>query len=1025
VRSMFARLLLIVLVALTPGLLLQIYAESQARQTRQHLTEDEALRLARLVGEAQQRINEGADQVLTAMGSGAFVLDDHPDICQRMLTNLLTSSPRYVSAAIIGADGRFLCPPNGLSPTANISDRPYLQSALRTGEFTIGGYEVGRETGLPTIHMAKPFRRADGTIAGISVVALNLDWLAARLADLPMPPGAAVTVRDRNGILLASFPDVAGSVGQKLPTEQRDGTDTATNPGPDGPQLLTAYASAGAEPDGLRIAVGLDAETSFATVTNANRRDSVMIAAVMVLALGGTVQLGNQLVRRPFTQMLALADRWRAGDLAARASLPQDGSEFGRLAAAFDAMAAAQQIREADLRQSEAEYRATFEQASVGMAQANLDGVLLQVNDALCAITGRPRGELLGRNFREFTHPDDQATDDDHISALRLGELASGTAEKRFIRPDGRIVWVNRCVSLLQDAEGRPARLIAVIEDISARKSAQMQLEESETRLQLARDAAGLCVWDFDIASDRLIWSEQQRRWRQSGPQPAQIANDTWCNAIHPEDLGRVQHEIIEAIIDSARPFDAVYRTLRSDGVTRWLQVKASVVRDQRGKPLRMVGLTMDVTETRETEAQLRRLTADLEARVQQEIKAREAAQIRAAHAGRMLALGRLAGGIAHDFNNVLQIVLIASTLIEADAGNPNEVRRLGRLITEATEHGGATIRRLLTVGRHVSLQAEDVDVGAMLHSLQEMIALTLGPSVAVHVRVENGLPMLRADRVQLQTSLLNLVANARDAMPEGGQLFIAARAETIYAENGVDPVGLVAGRYIRLAVSDTGSGMHRSVLEDVGKPFFTTKQPGPGTGLGVAIVKSFAEQSGGGISIESQLGTGSTVTLWLPAADDSMQNLPQPEVTAQPAAGAIAIAGDDERDFPRVLLVDDEPAVRRVLAQHLQRSGFQVVVAADAAEGLAILVAGTRIDALVTDLSMRGMNGLALIRAAQECRPGLPAVLLTGCAEDGVSLAIDGAIHNAYSLLRKPITGAQLATRVRALLFGRIDAGF
>ncbi|MBS0640231.1 MAG: PAS domain S-box protein [Proteobacteria bacterium] len=1017
-RTILGRLLLIVAVALAPGLLLQIAAEYQARRTRAHLMEDEVLRLVRLVSAEQQRIVDGAEQMLTTMGSGAFVVDHHPDLCERLLGNIMKASPRYNSAGILAPDGHALCMPPGYTMAAGKQDRPYFRRALASEALAVGDYAIGRVTGQPTLHLAKSFRNSAGALDGVAMVALNLDWLARQLAALPLPAGAAASVRDGTGLLLAQFPPDPTLIGkpaladEPAPAGGRE-VGIATIRWPDGRWRLTAFAAAA---KGLQVAVGLDAETSFAAVTRANDRGLMLIGVAVSVALAATVLLSGRLIRRPVQQLLAAADRWRSGDLSARTGIHSDSNEFDRLATAFDAMAEAHQARDAALRDSEEEYRATFEQASVGMSQNALDGTLLRVNDALCAIHGSTREELLGRKFQDLTHPDDRHQDAVQVAALLAGAVPSVTAEKRYIRQDGRTVWVNRWGSLLRDRTGRPVRLITIIEDITERKATQRALQEVDTRLRLAQEAAGFGVWEWDLASTRALWSDDQWRIRGLLPRATNVDFDEWTSGIHPDDRDCVVAAFHEARLDANRPLDMTYRIVRPDNTIRWLLVKSSVVCNAQGVPERLVGLTMDVTEMRETEAQLRRLTTDLESRVQEEVKAREAAQLRAAHAERMQALGQLAGGIAHDFNNILQMVLSASTLLEEAPGDEALVSSLARLITEAAERGAATTSRLLTVGHHGLLRAETVDVAALLSRLREVFTRTLGSAITVELELADDLPCLVADKAQLETSLINLAANARDAMPKGGHLLIAGEAETIGYGSGDRPASLAAGAYVRLRVTDSGSGMDAATLAHVGRPFFTTKKAGAGTGLGLATVRSFVERSGGGMTIESTPGTGTSVTLWLPAAVESeAADWPADEPNVLPDATGPAML--------RLLLVDDEPDVLRVLRLHLTQRGCDVVLASDGAQALAMIEAGLRVDGLITDLSMPGMDGIALIHAVHQRWPGLPAVLVTGYAEVGVGLAIDGATSGAYSLLRKPVTGSQLIDRIRDLLAGRVRA--
>ena len=315
---------------------------------------------------------------------------------------------------------------------------------------------------------------------------------------------------------------------------------------------------------------------------------------------------------------------------------------------------------------------------------------------------------------------------------------------------------------------------------------------------------------------------------------------------------------------------------------------------------------------------------------------------------------------------------------------------------------------RLLAFSRRGDLRAENVDAAALLTDMAEVLTHTLGGSVVCNVDVPVGTQPLFADRGQLETVLVNLATNARDAMPSGGTLTLAAETEMV-ATGQPHPAGLPPGTYVRIVVSDTGSGMEAAVLARVTEPFFTTKEPGKGTGLGLAMAKGFVEQSGGSLSIDSVVAQGTRITLWLPGATSNVASSP-----------GIAAPTDAGFGKPCVLLVDDDAIVRDVLTSSLEDFGYAVLPVDSGAAALTRLASGDRVDIMVSDLTMPAMDGLTLIRAAQERRPGLPAVLLTGYAGDGATLAVGGAISGTFSLLRKPVTGMQLADRINALLASR-----
>ena len=354
-HSLLARLFAIVSIALVPALAFLAYTEFDAHRVRLQLVEDEARRLVRLVSAEQQRIADGAEQVLNAIGAAPGAQDNQPEFCQRLLVDLVRQSPRYTSAAIIGLDGHRICASGPFDRSEDQSDRGFFRAALATGDFVTGGYTIGRRSGRPTLPMAKPFRNHDGAVAGVAVVAIDIGWLGQQLARLPVPPEAIASIADRNGVILARTPEAARYVGRPIPATDRftlegDAIGVVPMTSLDGRRQIAAYLPPGPDPRRLRIWVGLDQDIAFAAVSRASRTGLLLIVAGAVLALALTALLGPRLIRRPVNRLLGMADRWRAGDLAARTGLRGDRSEFGRLAAAFDAMAAALDSRERALR---------------------------------------------------------------------------------------------------------------------------------------------------------------------------------------------------------------------------------------------------------------------------------------------------------------------------------------------------------------------------------------------------------------------------------------------------------------------------------------------------------------------------------------------------------------------------------------------------------------------------------------------------------------------------------------------------
>jgi len=406
-------------------------------------------------------------------------------------------------------------------------------------------------------------------------------------------------------------------------------------------------------------------------------------------------------------------------------------------------------------------------------------------------------------------------------------------------------------------------------------------------------------------------------------------------------------------------------------------------------------------SEERSQEA-LRRINADLETRVRQEVEARELAQAKLLQSEKLAALGQLAGGVAHDFNNILQTVLAGASQVERRSTDP-KIAKVARLLNEAAQRGASITRRLLSFARQGELRPEPVDVAATLNGLREMMTATIGPNYELCLAVADDLPWALVDKGQLEAALVNLIINARDATPDGGAIEISAKIG-----DPPDPFRARDGaRFVRFSVADRGTGMDEATVKRALEPFFTTKGSGAGTGLGLPMARSFAEQSGGALAVDSAPGRGTIVSLWIPVAD---------KAAFVGAAGQRPVVTPSERR-PAVLLVDDEEALRHMLAAELAEQGFQLVEAADGIEALRLLGENRPIDVLVTDLAMPGMNGVDLIREAQAVRPGLPAILITGNAMEAATAFMANAAGKKVGLVRKPIDSAGLAERIMGMV--------
>ena len=574
---------------------------------------------------------------------------------------------------------------------------------------------------------------------------------------------------------------------------------------------------------------------------------------------------------------------------------------------------------------------------------------------------------------------------------------------------------ISKSISGLSSASSLPAGSTGLLEvdEVAAamvtaaegRRHAELALRESEGRFRSIADAMPQIVWS---ARPDGTHDYHNRRWFDFVGRPPcdAMAPQEWYAAFHPDDLERAR-SLWQQCVSCGDPYELEYRLKDADGNFHWMLGRALPVKDMdTGRVARWFGTSTDIGEAVAAREALARSREELEMLVAERTSDLETTQVKLAQAQRMDALGQLAGGIAHDFNNVLQAVQGGATLIARRPAESDRVQRYAGMIHEAADRGAAITRRLLSFSRRGDLRAEPIAPQGLLPGMGELMSHTLGAGIEVNVEVEPGTPALMADKGQLETVLINLATNARDAMCGTGTILLRAGHETVEAQADDR---LPPGRYVVLSVSDTGSGMDAGTLERASEPFFTTKARGQGTGLGLSMARGFAEQSGGAIAIRSKLGEGTTVAIWLPAAGGNA------------ALAALPPAGESHPLLAsrpaRLMLVDDEAIVLETLSRQMEDWGYTVLTAGSAADALELLDRGERVDLIVSDLSMPRMDGMTFLREAHRRVPGVPAILLTGFATNTAETAIGGSVEGPFTLLRKPVEGRALAERVALLL--------
>ena len=661
---------------------------------------------------------------------------------------------------------------------------------------------------------------------------------------------------------------------------------------------------------------------------------------------------------------------------------------------------------EAALRESEARFRTLAEAIEDVFYITDLDrGALLYLSPAYEPVWGRPAAELradLGA-FLGTLHPDDRAAFQAGKEAQERGEPV--VLEYRILRPDGEARWVLDRSFPVAGAPGR--RAAGVASDVTERRRAEEALRSSERRFRALAEGVPNFVFRSRGSGERLWGSPQWVEY--AGLSEEDSLGLGWLDAIHPEDRPATMAAWAEA---GARGlFSVEHRTRRAaDGAWRWFQSRALPVRDGQDAGLQdapaaeWLGTSTDIEDLVRAREVLARGREELEALVAARTAELGAAEETLRQAQKMEAVGQLTGGIAHDFNNMLQGVSGAVEMARRrmGAGRLDDAARYLDVARDAAGRAAGLTRRLLAFARRQRLEPKPVDADALVAGMAELIRRTVGPGIEVELRLLDGGGTVLCDPNELESALLNLCINARDAMPEGGRLVVGMEDTRLSAADVAGQEGPPPGEYTVVSVSDTGQGMPPEVLERAFEPFFTTKPQGQGTGLGLSQIWGFARQSGGAVRIESAPGRGTTVRLLLPlragaaAAGEGATNPPPP---------ATGVSGT-------VLLVDDEDVVRGPAAERLRELGHAVAEARDGPEALRIL-ASSRPDLLVTDVGLpNGMNGRQVAEAARERVPGLPVLFITGYAATPLPPGME--------VIGKPFELDALARRVQTILEAR-----
>jgi PAS domain S-box-containing protein len=617
----------------------------------------------------------------------------------------------------------------------------------------------------------------------------------------------------------------------------------------------------------------------------------------------------------------------------------------------------------------------------------DLDGRVASWNPGAEKIKGYTEAEILGEHFSRFYTPEDRAAGAPE-RALRMAiETGRFTAEAWRCRKDGSRFWALVVIDPVYQ-DGTLIGFAKITRDMTEQREAHLAAMESERRFRLLVES----VTDYAICmlspEGRLTnWNVGAERIK--GYAASEIIGQHFSRFYTDEDIAAGKPEMALAIARRDGHYEVEGWRRRKDGSRFWASAAVDAIYDQ-GKLVGFAKITRDLTERQDAQ---QRLEQSRELLFQSQ---------------KMEAVGQLTGGLAHDFNNLLTGISGSLELMKRRLaqGRIADLERFMTAALDASSRAAALTHRLLAFARRQTLDPKVISPNLLIANLQDLLQRTIGPTIELEIVYATDLGSALCDPHQLDNAILNLCINARDAMPNGGRITIETASATLNDHEAhardMDP-----GQYIVIGVTDTGNGIPADIVTHVFEPFFTTKPPGQGTGLGLSTIYGFAKQSGGQVLIDSRVGVGTTVRIYLPqnsgkadaeVRQDRMAEAPQ--------------AGYDET----ILIVDDEPTVRTVITEVLGELGYAAIEVSDGASGLKVLQSDVRIDLLITDVGLPGgLNGRQMADTARLSRPKLPVLFITGYTE---SVAIGGGtLEPGMHLLGKPFAMEALANRIKSII--------
>ena len=635
---------------------------------------------------------------------------------------------------------------------------------------------------------------------------------------------------------------------------------------------------------------------------------------------------------------------------------------------------------------SEENIRVTLHSIADGVIATDVGGYVSWMNPVAETLTGwgskEARGKPLPVVFKIYNSRTRLPADNPVTRILETGNIVGLANHTVLLSKDGAEYQIADSGAPIRNTDGEIIGTVLVFRDVTEEYSLRERIAENEKRMQLAIAGAELGTWDWNVKSGEMLLND---RWAEMlGYAPDELAPDleTWKTMIHPDDLPDVLEKWNGHLAGETELYQSEHRLRNKEGQWMWFLGKGRVIEwDPDGHPVRACGTHLNIHEQKIHNERMRQVE-------------------------RIDAIGRLAGGIAHDLNNLLSPILGYGELLLKNTSQNSEQRKHIKEILNACLRARDLVSRLLAFCRKQPLNLKSVNINETINGMESLLRRTIPEDIEIKIVMTPDLPAVIVDTGQIEQIIMNLAVNAADAMPDGGRLALETAVYELEKEDVVDRPEVTPGRYVMLAVSDTGCGMDASVRGHIFEPFFSTKGE-LGTGLGLSTVFGIVKQHNGHIWLYSELNQGTIFKIYLPVAGDEPAREIMPELPERRA-----------KIFETILLVEDDEPVRKMARQILEQEGYTVLTAGDGHEALSRLsMHQGPVHLLITDVVMPGMNGRELYEAATHRCPDLKVLYMSGYTDNFI--AHRGVIDKEIPFIQKPFTINGLTSAIRDILKG------